>query len=114
MGTGRNSVVFLRNCLGVAREFALSFFHLAFHLAVGAASRKQSAFNVCEKFEHDRGSPLKKPDCSHRSSTHFGTSLSRWSKMLILKFLNYEILFLNCDYRHAKIYVNSSCVLRIY
>lgn len=114
MGTGRNSVVFLRICLGVARESALSFFHLAFHLAVGAASRKQSAFNVCEKFEHDRGSHLKRPDCSHRSSTHFGTSLSRWSKTLILKFLNYEILVLNCDYRHAKIHVNSSYVLGIY
>lgn len=59
--------MFLRNCLGVARESALGFFHLASHLAVGAASRKQSAFTVCEKFEHERGSPLKTPGRSHRS-----------------------------------------------
>lgn len=59
--------MFFHNCLGVARESALGFFHLASHLAVGAASRKQSAFNVCEKFEHERGSPLKTLGRSHRS-----------------------------------------------
>lgn len=53
--------MFLRNCLGVARESALGFSIFASRFSCRAASRKQSAFTVCEKFEHERGSPLKTP-----------------------------------------------------
>lgn len=54
---------------------------------------------LCVKFEHERISFEDARPLSQELDALGNPSLSRWSETLILKFLNYEILVLNYDYR---------------